>query len=106
VNEWAQAWSSRNVKKYLAMYAEDFKTPNNEPRSNWEQQRRDRISKPQPIVVTVSNAKVKMLNDNQASVNFVQFYSSGTLKATTLKTLEMRKTNGMWKIQSELSGKK
>ena len=106
VTEWAQAWSSRNVKQYLAMYAVDFKTPNNESRSNWEQQRRDRISKPQPIVVTVSNAKVKMLNDTQASVSFVQFYRSGTLNSTTLKTLEMRKTNGMWKIQSELSGKK
>lgn len=106
VNKWALAWSSRNAKKYLSMYAKDFKTPNNEPRGNWEQQRRERISKPQPIVVTVSNAKVKLLNDSQASVSFVQFYRSGALKATTLKTLEMTKTNGQWQIQAELSGKK
>lgn len=106
LNEWAKAWSSRNVKKYLAMYAKDFKTPNNESRSNWEQQRRDRISKPQPIVVSVSNARVKLHDDSHASVSFIQTYRSGALKSTTLKTLEMTRTDGLWQIQSEKAGAK
>jgi tetratricopeptide (TPR) repeat protein len=106
LNDWAKAWSSRNVKKYLAMYAKDFKTPNNESRSKWEQQRRDRISKPQPIVVSVSNARVKFQDDNHASVSFVQSYRSGALKSTTLKTLEMTKSDGLWQILSEQAGAK
>ena len=103
-NEWVKAWSSRNVNKYLSMYAKDFKTPGNEPRKSWEQQRRERIAKPQPIMVSISNAKVKMLDDGHAMVSFVQSYRSGTLKSTTRKTLEMGKTNGGWQILSEQTG--
>lgn len=104
LNDWAKAWSSRNASGYLAMYAKDFKTPNNEPRSSWEQQRRDRISKPQPIVVTVSNPKVKLQDDTHATVSFIQSYRSGALKSTTLKSLEMTKNKGLWQIQSEQTG--
>ena len=106
VNDWAKAWSSKNVNKYLAMYAKDFKTPNHEPRKAWEQQRRERIAKPQPIVVAIINAKVKILDDTHAAASFIQFYRAGTLKSTTHKTLEMTKTNGTWQIQSEQAGAK
>lgn len=104
VNDWASAWSSRNVNKYLSMYAKDFKTPGNASRSSWEHQRRLRIAKPQPIVVSIGNPVVKMLDDNHAKVGFVQFYRSGALKSTTRKTLELSKSNGLWQITSERSG--
>jgi len=106
VNDWAKAWSSRNAGKYLAMYAKDFKTPNNEARSSWEQQRRDRIGKPQPIVVSIANARVKMLDDSHASVSFIQSYRSGALSSTTRKTLVLSRSNGAWQIQSEQTGAK
>jgi tetratricopeptide (TPR) repeat protein len=104
VNIWAKAWSTRNANKYLSMYAKDFKTPNNMSRSSWESQRRDRIDKPQAIVVTISNAKVSVQDANSAKVSFVQSYRSGTLKATTYKTMEMTKNIGTWQILSERSG--
>jgi len=104
VNDWAKAWSSKNISKYLAAYAKDFATPGNEPRKTWEHQRRERIVKPQPISVTLSNTKVKLLGDNRASVNFIQFYKAGSLKSTTHKTLELSKISGVWLIQSERTG--
>ena len=104
VNVWAAAWAARNVNGYLAMYAKTFNTPNNESRSSWEQQRRERIDKPQPISVTISNARVKMQDATHATVNFIQFYRSGTLKSTTRKTLEMININDKWLIQSEQTG--
>lgn len=106
VQTWASAWSSRNANKYLAMYAKDFKVPNNEARSTWEQQRRDRIGKPQAIVVTISNAKVSFQSDSLATVSFVQSYRSGALSSTTRKTLEMDKSNGSWQIIAEQTGVK
>jgi tetratricopeptide (TPR) repeat protein len=104
INDWAKAWSSKNTNKYLAMYAKDFKTPNNESRSSWEQQRRERIAKPQPILVTIGNPVIRMLDDSHANVSFIQSYRSGALKSTTRKKLEMLKTNGAWQITSERSG--
>lgn len=106
VHEWVSAWSSKNANKYLAMYAKNFKTPDNETRSSWEQQRRERIGKPQAIVVSISNAKVKLLDDNHATVSFIQSYRSGALKSTTRKTLEMTMSDGKWQILSEQTGKK
>ena len=104
VNNWANAWSARNAALYLALYAKTFEPPNDESRASWEQQRRDRINKPQPISVTISNIKVQIQDGSHATVNFIQFYRSGTLKSTTRKTLEMIKTNGKWLIQSEQTG--
>jgi tetratricopeptide (TPR) repeat protein len=104
LNEWAAAWSARNANRYLAMYAKEFKAPNNETRGSWEKQRRERISKPQPIVVSVSNARVKMQDDAHATVSFIQSYRSGALKSTTRKTLEMTKSNGKWQILLERTG--
>jgi tetratricopeptide (TPR) repeat protein len=104
LNEWAAAWSARNANRYLAMYAKEFRAPNNETRSSWEKQRRERISKPQPIVVSVSNARVTMQDDAHATVSFIQSYRSGALKSTTRKTLEMTKSNGKWQILAERTG--
>jgi len=104
VNDWAKAWSSKNVSKYLAMYAREFTPPNNETRKNWERQRRERIDKPQPITVVIHNPKVKLLGDNRASVSFIQSYKAGSLKSTTHKTLELSKISGVWLIQSEKAG--
>ena len=104
VNDWVKAWSSKNVSKYLALYAKDFTPPNNETRKNWEQQRRERIDKPQPITITITNPRVKLQGDNQASVSFIQSYKAGSLKSTTHKTLELSKISGVWLIQSEKAG--
>lgn len=104
VNDWAKAWSSKNVSKYLAMYAREFTPPNNETRKNWERQRRERIDKPQPITVVINNPKVKLLGDNRASVSFIQSYKAGSLNSTTHKTLELSKISGVWLIQTEKAG--
>ena len=104
VQDWTKAWSSGNANQYLAMYAKDFKTPNNETRSDWEKQRRERLDKPQSIVVSISNAKVTLQDDRHATVSFIQSYSSGALKATTRKTLELIRNNGIWQIRLERAG--
>lgn len=103
-HEWVKAWSGKNMGKYLSLYAKDFRIPGNMSRKSWEQQRRERIDKPQPISITISNANVKMLDDSHAKISFIQFYRSGALKSTTRKTLEMGKTSEGWQILSEKTG--
>src|SRR5213075_1210008 len=51
VNAWAQAWSKKDVDAYLAFYAKDFKTPGGEPRPQWEDARRERVTAPKSIAV-------------------------------------------------------
>jgi len=101
VNAWAQAWSSKNVKKYLAFYAENFNPPGKESRSAWAETRRERISKPKSIEVEISEASVNFSDDNHATVKFRQSYRASHMKTSSHKTLIMAKSGGKWRIQEE-----
>jgi len=105
VNAWAKAWASKNVDAYLAFYAKDFQTPGGEARADWEKARRQRISAPKSITVTVDGPKLSLSGDSQARVTFRQGYSSDVLKgAHTTKTLVLAKVDGRWLIQQERVG--
>jgi ketosteroid isomerase-like protein len=106
VHAWAKAWSARNVDAYLAFYAKDFKTPGGETRADWEKTRRQRISAPKSISVTVDSPKVSIGADGQASITFRQGYRSDVLKgSTTTKTLVLARSDGRWLIQQERVGR-
>jgi len=105
VNAWAKAWSSRDVDGYLAFYAKDFKTAGGQARIDWEKARRQRISTPKSISVTVDSPKVSLTADGQALVTFRQGYRSDVLKSsTTTKTLVFAKGDGRWLIRQERVG--
>ena len=105
VHEWAAAWSAKNVKAYLASYAENFKIPGGASRANWEAQRRDRIRKPKSIRVGISDAKVEFIDDSHASVSFKQSYRASHLHTSTRKTLVLVKSGDGWLIQEERTGR-
>lgn len=104
VEGWANAWSANDVAGYLAHYAPTFKTPGGEPRSKWEAQRKARIAKPRKIQVEIEAAKVTFNDKGRATVTFKQHYRSGSLKASSTKTLEMVKAGNQWLIQKEQVG--
>ena len=105
VHDWAAAWSSKNAKRYLAFYANDFKTPDGEARSAWEQQREARIAAQKSIHVTISNTKVSLTDGTHASVNFRQVYQASHLHTSSNKTLVLVKSNDKWLITEEHAGK-
>jgi tetratricopeptide (TPR) repeat protein len=101
---WADAWSQKKVETYLAFYAQDFKTPKGEGRSEWEATRRERINGAKKIEVAVESPKVVLKDENNATVSFKQVYRSDTFKLNSRKRLVMVRTEGRWVIQQELSG--
>ncbi len=103
--DWAAAWSAKNSKKYLAFYAKEFKVPGGENRGAWEAQRRERIAKPKSIRVEVRDAKVKVVDDQHASVSFKQSYRASHMHTTSGKTLDWTKVDGQWLIAEERTGK-
>src|SRR5664279_4044576 len=68
---WANAWSRKDVKTYLAYYASDFQTPKGMARKAWEAERTQRIDKPGKLQVSVDEIKVS-LADDKATVRFRQ----------------------------------
>ena len=104
VYAWAKAWSSKNVNAYLANYSDTFKTPKGEARKAWEEQRRERVGRAEPISVDIANLKVKMDTEDKATVSFNQTYKAG--RAATIRTskvLKMRNVDGKWLIDQEIA---
>ncbi|MEQ1592279.1 MAG: tetratricopeptide repeat protein [Thiobacillaceae bacterium] len=101
VASWARAWASRDVDAYLAFYASDFNTPDGMARGDWEALRRERITKPTRIAVSISNIKTDQSDPDKATVNFKQVYQSDRLKSISSKTLELALHDGKWQIVRE-----
>lgn len=101
VNSWAKAWSDRDADAYLAHYAASFEVPGGEARPAWEEMRRERITRPKSIKVTVSSPRVSFDANGRAQVSFRQRYLSDTLDTTGTKTLTLANSGGRWQIVQE-----
>lgn len=101
IESWANAWSAKNVKKYLSYYAADFKTPDGESRKAWAETRKERINRPKHIEVNVSKINVDFEDNSHATVKFYQSYRASNFKAAGGKTMLMVKSGGNWLIQEE-----
>ncbi|QDX80675.1 DUF4440 domain-containing protein [Denitratisoma sp. DHT3] len=104
VNGWAKAWSKKDVKAYLAVYAKDFAVPGGATRAAWEKERNLRIKKPGNIEVAVDDLKITANGPDQAVAKFRQHYKSATLKSSSNKVLHLVKRDGRWQIQQERIG--
>ena len=101
VHAWAAAWSRQDAAGYLAAYAPDFRTPNGEPRVDWETGRRVRIARPRQIAVAIDMPRIEFVGASTAVVRFRQRYLSDLVSETTDKTLVMTYRGGRWLIREE-----
>ncbi len=97
---WANAWTRKDVRGYLAYYANDFQTPKGMTRKAWETERTQRIDKPGKLQVSVDDIKISVAGD-KATARFRQHYTSATLKSSTSKTVVFVRSGGKWLIQQE-----
>lgn len=104
VEAWAAAWSAKDIKNYLACYANDFKTPNGESREGWAKGRKERINKPVAIKVQVLTPKIS-IQGNHAIVEFKQSYRAGDVVKRTNKTLHLHQVASRWLIEREEASK-
>ena len=103
VAQWAKAWSSQDIDAYLASYANSFKPAKGQSKKEWEQTRRDRISRPKSINVEVADTNITMDGDSKAKVSFKQTYRADGKPQSTAKTLLMSKKGDAWLIEQELA---
>ena len=103
VNNWAKAWSAKDVDNYVKSYSGKFIPPNKLSRSKWQTQRRVRLSKPRYIKVTLDNVRIEILSQDQALVRFIQTYQSDNYKDQVNKQLLLNKDDGVWLISKEES---
>ncbi len=101
LGSWARAWSSRDVDGYLAHYAADFVPEGGLSRAAWQQQRRDRITRPSRIAVQALRPEFVKVGDDRVRINFVQEYKSESFSDQVSKVLEFKSGKDGWKIVRE-----
>jgi tetratricopeptide (TPR) repeat protein len=104
VKEWARAWSAQNVAEYLSFYGPDFRPPKGQRRAEWEMSRRERLTAPKRIQVTVDNLTARPLGDDRVAVTFRQHYRADRLDSEVTKTLIFKRHGTKWLIEQERVG--
>jgi tetratricopeptide (TPR) repeat protein len=101
--DWAAAWSSQDVDKYLSFYAPDFTPDGGVSRQAWESLRRARVAKPRQISVRLSELRVTPQGPGRAQATFRQDYQSEALNHQSTKVLDLIRSGGRWLIRRETS---
>ena len=104
VQNWAGAWSRKDVKGYLSHYGREFEPPKGLNRKAWEDERNQRLTKPGDIEVNLENLKVVSVTGDRATVKLRQHYRSANLSTSSNKTLNLMLQDGKWVIVQERVG--
>lgn len=97
---WSGAWSARDAQAYLAFYSDAFKVPKGQDRAAWEEERKQRLARPEYIKVELERIQIDIKGD-RAKVRFQQRYESNIVKDKGRKTLLLAKQGDAWKIVEE-----
>jgi adhesin transport system outer membrane protein len=100
LNEWAAAWEAKDVNRYLAFYAPDFRSDRGDAES-WKAQRRRLIVKKGDINVKVEEVVARELAPDRAETRFKQTYRSNGLSEVMQKSLTWQQIGGEWLIVTE-----
>lgn len=103
VLSWAQAWSDRNMKGYIASYTKDYTPAGKQSHAEWEEERKARIMGKTRISVKLGSVTTSVTGST-ATVTFRQEYKADSLVANSRKTLELVKSGDRWLISKEVTG--
>jgi tetratricopeptide (TPR) repeat protein len=104
IQEWAKAWSARDIAAYIDFYSQDFLTPHNRPRAKWEGERRARLKEASYIKVSIQDPEIS-IDGMKATATFIQHYRSDRSSSLDRKTITWEKRGEKWKIVREDSRK-
>jgi len=100
---WANAWRNKDFNQYIGVYAESFKPEGQITRKSWVAQRKDKVANIKgDIKLELEDVDVQV-NDNKASVEFFQRYSSKVYSDEVTKRLdfELDANKHRWLIVKE-----
>lgn len=103
--DWAAAWSAKDLKKYMGYYSNNFQPMTRADRDDWRSFRANRLNK-DSISVELKELSVKQLSADSCEVNFKQRYRSSDFNDDVAKRLVLKKEANDWRIIQELAPKK
>ncbi|MDR3413921.1 MAG: TolC family outer membrane protein [Formivibrio sp.] len=101
LNDWRNAWVSKNVDGYLNFFSTRFEPPKGQKLAAWKAMRRTRLNKSGSITLSLQQVSSKLTSENMAEVSFAQTYSADGFTDNVNKTLSLSCEGGSWKILRE-----
>lgn len=99
VNNWASSWKSQDIEKYMENYDLTFKS-GRDNYLKWKEKKSAIFAQNIPITLNISNIKW-YYSKGVYTVEFMQEYSSGSVKDKGIKTLKLSGCPAFFKIKSE-----
>ena len=100
LNGWASAWAARDVEAYLRLYAADFVAPDGMRAAAWQARRAGIMKQAGNIEVALEITSVRVAVEH-ATLTFWQRYRSPAFRSRVLKSIDLVKQRGSWKIRAE-----
>jgi len=100
LNTWASAWAARDVQTYFRLYAADFVVPDGLRAATWQARRAAIMTQASNIEISLEITSV-LVSAKRASLRFWQRYRSPTFRSRVLKSVDLVKHQGTWKIRAE-----
>lgn len=101
LNAWRDAWSNRDVPRYLSFYQPSFKGNASSP-ENWRASRQRMLSQAKKIAVSFDEPQIRINAADHATATFNQEYRADNKSDAGRKTLQLRRTDGRWLIEKEV----
>lgn len=101
IKDWTEAWSSKDVDKYLDAYAKTFAPPGGVSMKNWAARRRASIVRAKTIKVSIADIRIETSKGVHAIARFTQTINMDGQQRQSGKILELEKMQGQWKITRE-----
>lgn len=104
LENWAAAWSARDVDAYLGHYSKEFKPADGKSLDAWREQRRERVGGAASIDVKLSELAIT-IDGTRAVAQFLQDYRSDRHRSADRKTVVLVSDADVWRIVEEKTAK-
>lgn len=103
VNGWAESWAAQDVNGYLSYYSDEYRPELGRSRKEWKEIRRHRLTRPRWIKLNLEDIRLRQVDDDWIQVKLKQSYQSDSYQDEILKSLNLVREQGGWRIVMERS---
>ena len=103
VNLWAESWAKQDLSGYFSCYSENYRPELGRSLEEWREMRHSRVTRPDWIELEVKDIRVRQVEEGRVQVKLKQHYRSDFYQDEILKSINLIKEEGRWRILMERS---
>lgn len=103
VRSWATSWSRQDLEGYFSFYSSGYRPELGRSQEEWRKIRTSRVTRPKWIEVDIEDLQLRQISEDRIQVKLKQIYRSDFYQDQILKSINLIKENGEWRILMERS---